>query len=115
MADWEGLQSQINDVIREWRKANPEATFTAIENEVETNMAEVKRQIVEDLVHESKTADLTKLREADRPKCPTCKEPVKANGKKKRVLKTTHEKEIEIERDQAYCPTCKETFFPSGQ
>lgn len=115
MSDWEGLQSQLNDVIREWRKANPTATFTEIEDEVDEKLATVKRQMVEDLVHESKTADLTNLSESERPQCPTCDEPVIANGKKKRTLKTGYEKEIELERHQAYCPTCKVTFFPSGQ
>jgi len=114
MADWEKLQAQINDVLREWRKENPKASLIEIENTVDANMAEVKRQIIEDLIHESGTADISGLPETERPNCPECGKSMVANGKKKRRLKTSHEKEIEIDRHQAYCPECKVTFFPSG-
>ena len=114
MADWEKLQAQINDILREWRRENPTASLMEIENAVDANLAEVKKQIVEDLIHESGTADIIGLPEAKRPTCPKCDKPMVANGKKKRRLKTSHEKEIEIDRHQAYCPDCKVTFFPSG-
>jgi tRNA(Ile2) C34 agmatinyltransferase TiaS len=110
---WGDLQAKINAAIAEWRREHPEATLTEIEEAVDSRMAEVRTQMVEDLAHEGRTWELKRLAKEERPRCPRCGQPAAANGKGRRKLRTYHGQVIELERDQAYCQHCEVTFFPS--
>ena len=111
---WRELQDKINVVVEEWRREHPEATLTEIETMVDLKLADVRKEMVEDLALEGRTADLSALPREERPHCPQCGEPIVANGKQKRRLVTDHEQTIELERSKAYCPHCQVSFFPSG-
>ena len=111
---WRSLQDKINAAIEEWRGEHPEATLTEIEEAVDSRMAGVRTQMVEDLAQEGRTANLKRLARAERPECPRCGQPAAANGRGRRKLKTYYGETIELERDQAYCTHCEVTFFPSG-
>jgi hypothetical protein len=110
---WRELQERVNETIAAWRREHPEATLTEIEEAVDWRLAEMRRQMVEDLAHEGRTADLKRLPREERPPCPRCGEPAAANGRGRRKLKTVYGTTIELERDQAYCTHCEVTFFPS--
>jgi tRNA(Ile2) C34 agmatinyltransferase TiaS len=111
---WEKLQAKINAAVAEWRLEHPEATLTEIETVVDVRLAEVRRQMVEDLAQQGRNADLEQLTLEERPRCPHCGRTVVANGKGRRKLKTDYGQTIELERHQAYCTHCEVTFFPSG-
>lgn len=111
---WGELHEKISEAIKEWRRAHPEATLTEIEEAVDGRVSEMRRQMVEDLAQEGRTADLSRLTKEERPRCPRCGQPAAANGKGKRKLKTYYGQSIELERHQAYCSHCEVTFFPSG-
>ena len=111
---WRDLQDRINAAIAEWRRENPEATLTEIEEAVDSRMAEVRAKMVEDVALEGRTVDMKRLPREERPRCPRCGRPAAANGKGRRKLKTFHGQTIELERHQAYCQHCEVTFFPSG-
>ncbi len=110
---WRDLQDKINAAIEEWRRENPEATLTEIEEAVDSRMADVRTKMVEDLAQGGRTANLKRLAKEERPECPQCGQRVAANGKGRRKLKTYRGQVIELERDQAYCTSCEVTFFPS--
>lgn len=110
---WRELQERFNRAIEEWREAHPEATLTEIEEFVDSQAAIVRRQVVEDVAHAGRTAKLKGMPKEERPRCPRCGQPMVANGKGRRKLKTYHGQVIELERDQAYCIHCEMTFFPS--
>jgi tRNA(Ile2) C34 agmatinyltransferase TiaS len=110
---WRDLQEKINAAVEAWRREHPEATLTEIEEVVDSQVAGLRRQMVEDLAQRGRTAELKELREEERPRCPRCGQPVVANGKGRRRLKTVYGQIIELERDQAYCTHCEVTFFPS--
>lgn len=109
---WQELQEKINATIEEWRREHPEATLTEIEEAVDKQLGEMRARMVEDLAQGGRTADLRRLPKAERPCCPRCGQPVVANGKGRRKLKTFYEQTIELERHQAYCQQCELTFFP---
>lgn len=111
---WESLFEKIGEAIAEWRLENPEATLTEIEEAVDSRMAEIRTEMVEDLAQEGRTADLTALPEEERPRCPQCGRSVVANGKQRRRLTTEREQTIELERSKAHCPHCQVSFFPPG-
>jgi len=111
---WQSLQEKINAAIEAWRREHPEATLTEIEEAVDTRLASMRREMVQDLAQEGRTANLRKLPKEERPKCPRCGQRVAANGKGKRKIRTVYDEVIELERHQAYCQSCELTFFPSG-
>lgn len=111
---WAELHEKIGAAIAEWREEHPEATLTEIEEVVDGRLSEVRAQMVEDLAHQGRAADLTRMAEEERPRCPQCGGPVQANGKQERGLITDHGQKIELKRSQAYCKHCQVTFFPSG-
>jgi uncharacterized protein with PIN domain len=110
---WRDLQEKINAAVEAWRREHPEATLTEIEEAVDRQVGALRRQMVEDLAQQGRTAELKQLRAEERPRCPRCGQPVVANGKGRRRLKTVYDQIIELERDQAYCTHCEVTFFPS--
>jgi uncharacterized protein with PIN domain len=110
---WRSMQEKINAAVEAWRREHPEATLTEIEEVVDGQVAALRRQMVEDLAQRGRTAKLKELPEQERPRCPRCGQPVVANGKGRRRLKTVYGQVIELERDQAYCTHCEVTFFPS--
>lgn len=57
---WGELQEKISAAIEEWRQEHPEATLTEIEEAVDDRVAEMRRQMVEDLAQQGRTADLPK-------------------------------------------------------
>ena len=110
---WRDLQDKINAAIEEWRREHPEATLTEIEEAIDSRIAGVRTQMVEDMARRGRTARIRELPEEERPACPRCGQAAAANGKGRRKLKTFHGETIELERDQAYCIHCEMTFFPS--
>jgi hypothetical protein len=110
---WQSLQDKINAAIEAWRQEHPEATLTEIEEAVDSRLASMRRQMVQDLAQEGRTANLRQLAKEERPKCPRCGQRVAANGKGKRKIRTVYDEVIELERHQAYCQSCELTFFPS--
>jgi len=111
---WQSFQDKINAAIEEWRQEHPEATLTEIEEAVDSRLAPIRTQMVQDLAQEGRTANLRKLAKEERPKCPRCGRRVASNGKGKRRIRTAYDEVIELERHQAYCQSCRLTFFPSG-
>lgn len=111
---WDDLFGRIAETVERWRQEHPEATLTEIEEAVGGRIAEVRTQMVEDLAHQGRTADLKRVPKEARPRCPQCGEPVIANGKQKRRLITDYEQHIDLERSKAYCTHCQVSFFPSG-
>lgn len=110
---WRDLQDKINAAIEAWRREHPEATLTEIEEAVDSRLAGVRRQMVEDLAQEGRAARLRGIPKEERPACPRCGQAVAVNGRGRRKLKTSYGETIELERDQAYCIHCEMTFFPS--
>ena len=111
---WRDLQERLNEAIESWRREHPEATLTEIEEAVDVRVAKMRTQMVQDIAQAGRSAKISELSKEERPKCPRCGQPIVANGKGVRTLKTAYEQQIELERQQAYCQSCGLTFFPSG-
>lgn len=109
---WSTLHRVVEEEMLEWRRGHPKATLREIENEVDEQLAKVRRQWVQDVAQASTTAMLGGA--GERPVCPQCGGPVQAEGQHTRRLKTTHEHEVHLQRSYAHCPTCEVGFFPPG-
>ena len=106
---WEESWSEVKSNLTSWRSANPRTTLTEIEQQIDQELAELRKTLLADV---SQTTDLKN--DAESTKCRNCGEKTEANGKRKRQLRTKDDQVIKLEREQRRCPECGLTFFPSG-
>ena len=102
------LSDEFAEKMKQWRKNNPKATLTDIEEAVDSELAQMRQTIVETLVQEE-LAPKDPVNE-----CPQCGKPMVRNGKRKRKLKTKGSEQITFERKQMRCLKCGMTLFPPG-
>ncbi|MBE7532249.1 MAG: hypothetical protein HS099_21295 [Ardenticatenaceae bacterium] len=104
-------QEQANELrhkLSQWRQANPQATLTEIEEVVEVELAQLRKQLVEGMIQEA-------ARETSAvPDCPPCGQKMVKNGWRKRKLKGKEGQMVEIDRQQWRCLSCGTTLFPPG-
>jgi ribosomal protein S27AE len=113
-ARWQPLNHEVMDTMKEWRRGHPRATFQEIESSLDTQLARLRAQMLQDLALSSPRADLPTMPAAERPTCPACGTPLEAHGHQKRTLVTEHDQAIELARSYATCPQCGAGFFPPG-
>jgi len=104
-------QEQPDELTRkmhQWRQTNPKATLTEIEEAVEAELAQLRKQLVEEMVQE-KVSGLQ-----GEPDCPQCGEKMVKNGRRQRKLKSKEGQTIQLDRQQWRCLSCGATLFPPG-
>ena len=94
--------------MRQWRQANPKATLTEIEQAVEVELAQLRRQLVQEMVREEAGG------KPEVPDCPQCGRAMVKNGRRKRKLQTKEGQTIQLDRQQWRCLNCGATLFPPG-
>lgn len=109
---WTASFQDASETISNWRETHPRATFTDIENNVDEQLAQLRTQMIQDLVGESKLVNIKDLPFEERPSCPVCGKPLAANGRQTRQLTTHHGQVLELERSKGYCRNCRVSFFP---
>ena len=111
---WQELFEAAMTEVAGWREQHLGATFSEIEEELDTRLAQVRTQLLQDLVHRSPNADLRGRQAEERPVCPECGEPLAANGQHRRELTTNYEQRVVITRSYGRCSECGSGFFPPG-
>ena len=111
---WTESFQEIGREVSQWREKERQATFNEIENNVDGHLAQLRAQMIQDLVGESELVEFKELEKEKRPKCPVCGRELASNGQQKRKLMTKHEQVIEIERSKGYCRHCRVSYFPPG-
>jgi predicted RNA-binding Zn-ribbon protein involved in translation (DUF1610 family) len=104
----EDLSTDLAAKMQAWSQANPKATLTDIEVAVDTELAKLRRTIVESI------AQTREAVEQISHECPQCGRHMVKNGKKKRKLKAKEGQTIELERQHLRCLNCGMTLFPPG-
>ena len=94
--------------MSQWQKANPHATLTEMEEAVEAELAQLRKQLVEEMVREKEAAS------REIPDCPQCGEKMVKNGQRQRELKGKEGQTIQLDRQQWRCLSCGATLFPPG-
>ena len=98
----------LTEKLVQWRLDNPQATLTEIEEAVEAELAQVRKELVE------RMATAGAETETVAPDCAQCGQKMVKNGRKKRKLKAKEGQTIELERQQWRCLGCGATLFPPG-
>jgi len=107
---WDDKIEEVRERMRAWRRSNPSATLTEIEEAVEAELARWQEELVEELAGKAEPGE----REEVEHLCPACQTPLQRNGKKKRRLRSKSDQVIELNREQLRCPSCGMTLFPPG-
>lgn len=94
--------------MNQWQQANPNATLTEMEEAVESELAKVRKRLVEEMVRKKEAAT------QEMPDCPQCGERMVKNGRRKRKMKGKEGQTIELDRQQWRCLSCGATLFPPG-
>ena len=94
--------------MRQWRQANPKATLTEIEEAVEAELAQLRRQLVQEMVQEKADG------QPEVPDCAQCGQAMVKNGRRKRKLHTKEGQTVQLDRQQWRCLHCGATLFPPG-
>jgi hypothetical protein len=111
---WEGLFTEIQAEMRDWRRAHPKATMRDIELATEQVLARLAARMVADVAAASEVARFADQPPGSRPRCPDCAVPLQARGRKDRRLRAHGAQPVHLERDYGVCPQCGRSFFPSG-
>ena len=109
---WQPSSRQVIRTMKEWRRQHPRATFQEIQTALDTQLAPLRAEMLQDLALTSPSADLAQTPAAQRPTCPTCGAPLEAQGQQTRTLITEHDQPIELARSYATCPQCGAGLFP---
>ena len=119
--DEEGRAAQEGELIREvldgmrsWRQAHPQASFAAIEQEVEARLAGLRAHLVEATALASARADVGALEEAARPHCSDCGQRLVERGQHERTVTIRGNRPVRLRRSYVVCPTCGVGLFPPG-
>jgi len=92
----------------QWRQDHPNATLTEIEEAVEAELGQVRKQLVERMAAAGAETEQTA------PACPQCGEKMVKNGRRRRKLKGKEGATIQLDRQQWRCLDCGATLFPPG-
>jgi RNase P subunit RPR2 len=106
------LSTEILTDIKEWRKANPRATYVQIEDEVHRRLMQLEARLIENVVEQSPSREWGKESEHEAALCPKCATPLQARGKQKRTLQGNGGQSVTLSRTYGACPKCGEGLFP---
>ena len=98
--------------IKEWRRANPRATYVQIEDEVHKRMMQLETRLIEGAVEESPSREWGRGLKHEAAVCPKCATPLQARGKQKRTLHGNGGQSVTLSRMYGTCPKCGEGLFP---
>ena len=113
-ARWQPLSQQVIQAMKEWRRQHPRATLQEIETALDTQLARLRAQMLQDTALTSPSAELPTMSETERPRCSQCGTLLAAQGTQTRTLVTEHDQTIELVRSYATCPQCGAGLFPPG-
>ena len=108
------LSLEILTDIKEWRRANPRATYVQIEDEIHKRLMQLEARLIEGAVEESPSREWGRGSEHEAALCPKCAVPLQARGKQKRTLQGNGGENVTISRTYGTCPKCGESLFPPG-
>jgi hypothetical protein len=108
------MSTEILTDIKEWRRANPRATYVQIEDEVHKRLMHLEARLIEGAIQESPSREWGRGSEVDAALCPKCAVSLQTRGKHQRTLQGNGGENVALSRTYGTCPTCGEGLFPPG-
>jgi hypothetical protein len=107
---WQEQFASTEAKLRGWQEKKGVVTLTEIEEAVDRELSQLRRQLIGELAERVEGGAEVKKETL----CPVCHKPMQSNGKKKRRLRTKDDEVIELKREQQRCLSCGMTLFPPG-
>jgi YgiT-type zinc finger domain-containing protein len=111
-ATWDALAAEAFLGIKEWRRQHPKATFTEIEQALDTQLGALRARMLQDVAPASAAAAVRAAGAEDRPPCPACGGALAARGGDTRAVTVAHGQTVALTRSYAVCPACGAGLFP---
>jgi RNase P subunit RPR2 len=109
---WQKMSMEILMDLKEWRRANPRATYIQIEDEVHKRVMQLEARLIQEAAEESPSREWGRRSEHEAALCPKCGTPLQARGKQKRTLQGNGGQSVTLSRTYGTCPRCGEGLFP---
>ena len=109
---WQKMSTEILLDLKEWRKVNPRATYTQIEDEVHKRVMQLEARLIQEAAEASPSQEWGRGSENEAALCPKCATPLHARGKQKRTLQGNGGESVTLSRTYGTCPKCGEGLFP---
>jgi NADH pyrophosphatase NudC (nudix superfamily) len=106
--------AEIEADLTAWRRQHPTATLLEIEQALDSRLAQVRAELLNELAQASTAADWRQAPPMDQAVCPDCGMLLQPRGQHVRQVKTQGNQTITIERQYGVCPACGRGLFPPG-
>lgn len=103
---------QIAEALQAIRADSPDATFTELEDAVDTALSELRRDLLAAQVAAHPLRDFRGA--AAPPQCPDCGAALWAIGQAQRTVVTQGDEVLTITRTRGRCSACGRELFPPG-
>lgn len=115
-AQMQEVSAGLQDVLgmTQWRAAHPHATLREIEDAVDTQMTQLRAQLIQELVQMGAEGEWSDGPLEARPRCERCGTMLVSRGKQTRWLQTNGGQAVKLERRYGTCPDCGQGLFPPG-
>lgn len=94
---------QVEEELRRWRVAHPDATLTEIEAALDTRLREARTGLLAELATDRPDAE---------DRCPACGGLLVRRGNRHRMLVTQGDQLLPLTRSYASCPACGAGLSP---
>lgn len=102
----EDLMAEVRRAMTNWRATHPHATFAQIEQAVEEQIAQLRVQLLEQVVVAGP--------KQEQPICPSCGTTMVPRSRAERQLTVQGDQAVRLRRSYAVCPSCGTGLFPPG-
>lgn len=114
--EWAALSEEVLSGMADWRAQHPQASLSAIEQEVDARLARMRARMLERVAQQSAatTWRLKATGQEEIPQCPQCGTPLEPQGRRARRLRTSGGQQVQLQREYGVCPQCGQGLFPPG-
>jgi len=108
---WHELGAKVFTEMEAWRHAHTRATFAEIEAAVEERLSTLRAELIGQEIAMKAAAEADG---SERPRCPTCGQPMEARGTRERTVTVRGNCPVKLRRRYVVCPACGAGHFPPG-
>src|SRR5439155_18105627 len=95
---WQKMSTEILMDLKEWRRANPRATFVQIEDEVHKRVMQLEARLIQEAAEESPSREWGRGSDHEAALCPKCAVLLQVRGRHSRTLQGNGGQSVTLSR-----------------